>query len=192
MRDWMIVAEIVGTKTLSGRLVVHGAASLPSVLQEGLECVFVPPQFDLPRKGVIESLSPFKEGSLLLQFDSVTDIDTAEGLVGCFCLVRRTNLPESFSSETKFPFQGYLVCDSTLGELGKVVALIEHPLQSRMVVEGSQGEISIPLVDEYLESICEDEGSIMVRLPVGFLEAVGMESRKSKGNGSISSQAAEQ
>lgn len=174
MRDWAILAEIVGTKTLSGGLVVHGATSLSFVLVEGLECAFIPPQLDLPRKGSITSVRQIKEDSYLVHFDSVDSIEIAEGLVGCFCLARRSDLPEDFGEEELSPLQGYRVIDRLQEELGSVITVLEHPLQSRIVIEGALGEFSVPLVDEYIVSIDEEEACVVVDLPTGYLEALGV------------------
>lgn len=172
MRHWVCVAGIVGTKTLSGRLVVYATAGLSSLMREGLEFVFVPPRFDAPRKGTIQSFEAINEKSFLVQFDTISDIDTAEKLLGCSCLVAKSNLPKDYLLEKADIYQGFEVSDSQHGQLGKVIDFIEHPLQSRLVVKGNYGEISIPFVEDYCEKIDKDKQLIYVKLPKGYLEAV--------------------
>lgn len=170
MRKWARVAEVVKTKTLHGGLVVRSAAGLPFLLFEGMELVFVPPQFDAPRRGVVVSIREAKEDVCVLTFDSVSDIDTAEALVGCSLLACVDDLPSDFDKLEQAPYLGYQVIDEKEGLLGVVEELIEASMQSRLSVQGPYGQLQIPFVDSFVLSTDDERGVITTRIPKGLLE----------------------
>ena len=95
MRTWANVAELSKTKTLTGGLVARCAPGLPFLLEEGMEVAFVPPRHDAPRRARVLSVQDAGRDAFLVTFEGVDSIDVAELLVGCSCLVRRADLPES-------------------------------------------------------------------------------------------------
>ena len=60
-----------------------------------MEVAFVPPRHDAPRRARVLSVQDAGRDAFLVTFEGVDSIDIAELLVGCSCLVRRADLPES-------------------------------------------------------------------------------------------------
>ena len=171
MRDWMDVAILAKTRNLKGRLVVQGAAGLPFLLQEGLEVAFVPPQTDLPRKSTVLSLRMLDDRSAEVAFDGV-DGDSARGLAGCHCLIRRCDVDESAFEDEPAMWEGWQVFDDAAGLLGAVSGVIDNPGQALLEVSRAdgRGNLLVPVVDEIVRDVDVDGRAISVTLPNGLLD----------------------
>ena len=114
MRTWANVAELSKTKTLTGGLVARCAPGLPFLLEEGMEVAFVPPRHDAPRRARVLSVQDAGRDAFLVTFEGVDSIDIAELLVGCSCLVRRADLPESALAAEADGLEGFEVAGRAL------------------------------------------------------------------------------
>ncbi len=172
MGAWVRVAEFTKAKHVKGGLVARSVAGLPFLLEEGMSAAFVPPVIDVPRHGTVCEVRPEPKGGYLVQFDTVTDANTADALVGCYALVRREDLPEDVLELQEGGIEGFEVIDAVAGFIGTAVSINEMPGQHLLEVarEGSDATVLIPVVDEFFEGLDEQERCIYVNLPNGLLD----------------------
>lgn len=173
MRTWIDIAELAHTKNLNGGLVARCAAGLPFLLEEGMQVALVPPVLDAPRNVTVESLQMRGENDAVVYFAEVADADTAEALVGCRILAKRDVVDLFiYDEESDLPsWDGWEVYDEAAGFVGKVSYIDDRPYQPLLVVERENGrETLIPLVDEFLLSVDEDERRIGMKLAPGLLD----------------------
>lgn len=174
MSAWVKAACIIKTKHLQGELVVRKVDGFPFLLSEGMHVYFVPPTLRGPREGHVVSVSPAREGEWTVSFDTVDDIASAEELVGSWCLIAKSDVPEPSEGSLPLLCEGWHVVDTKRGELGALSAIIEQPAQSLLSVEGPVegrlGEILIPAVDEFIRQIDTDSRCITVQIPEGLLD----------------------
>lgn len=172
MCTWNDVAVLVKTKSLQGRFVAQSAKDLPFLLREGQEVAFVPPVIDAPRRARVLSITDRGDGCHEVAFDTVTDIDAANRLNGCHCLVRSDELPEEELASEEGDVVGWCVYDANAGYLGTVAEVIENPSQSLLSIARVEGgkNLLIPLVDEFVTGIGEDVCRVDVDVPIGLLE----------------------
>lgn len=170
MHDWVNVAELVKPKSLQGGLVARCAPGLPFLLREGLEVAFVPPRLDAPRRGTVVEVREQASGAYLVSFDSVEDIEAAEALAGCSCLVRRSVLPAGFDEQDEAGIVGYTVVDEAAGQVGEVVDVIDNRAQQLIVVDGGFGEVLVPFVEAIVCSIDDERKTVVTRMPPGLLD----------------------
>ncbi len=171
MSAWVRIAEFTKAKHLKGGLVAHSVAGLPFLLEEGLHVAFVPPQLDVPREGTVTELREDPKGGFVVAFDTVRDVDAAEALVGCFCLARRDDLPDDVLELQEGGIEGFSVVDEVAGLLGVAVAINEMPGQHLLEVARPDGTtVLIPVVDEFVVGVDEEERCIHVSVPSGLLE----------------------
>lgn len=173
MREWIDIAELAHTKNLNGGLVARSAAGLPLLLSEGMELALVPPVLDAPRRVTVESLRFRDDYEAVVFFEQVKEADVAEALVGCHCLARRDEVDlDSIEYESDYPsWDGWRVFDQSQGFVGEVDYIEDRPLQPLMVVsrEGKSDAL-IPLVEEFIVEIDEDEQCILMDLAPGLLD----------------------
>ncbi len=136
MRAWADVAELTNTKNLDGGLVAHCAPGLPFLLREGMEVAFVPPVLDAPRRARVAWVRA--EGGALegvVGFEGVEGIGAASPLVGCHCLVRRSDLPQdALAGAGAHAWAGFAVFDARAGFVGHVEGVREMPAQRLLEV----------------------------------------------------------
>lgn len=171
MGAWVRVAEFTKAKHVKGGLVARSVAGLPFLLEEGISAAFVPPVIDVPRNGTVTEVHPDPKGGCVVFFDTVTDSNTAEALVGCYALVRREDLPDDVLELQEGGIEGFTVVDDESGVIGTAVSINEMPGQHLLEVERENGKtVLIPVVDEFLEGLDEEERCIYVNLPEGLLD----------------------
>lgn len=171
MGAWVRVAEFTKAKHVKGGLVARSVAGLPFLLEEGISAAFVPPVIDVPRNGTVTEVHPDPKGGCVVSFDTVTDANTAEALVGCYALVRREDLPDDVLELQEGGIEGFTVVDAEAGAIGTAVSINEMPGQHLLEVERENGKtVLIPVVDEFLEGLDEEERCIYVNLPEGLLD----------------------
>ena len=170
MRAWIDVAILAKPKNLDGRLVVRGTAGFPFLLEEGDEVAFVPPQTDLPRRAVVESINEIDDRSAEVIFEGV-DGPAAQGLAGCHCLIRRDSLDESLFEEEPALWEGWTLVDEQAGEVGTVRDLVSNPGQDLLEVDRPDGStLLVPVVDEIIKDVDVESRKIQTVLPQGLLD----------------------
>ena len=170
MRTWVDVATLVKTKSLDGRFVVKSTAGLPFLLEGGMEVSFVPPQLDVPRSAVVESVRELDGRSAEVVFEGV-DGEAARVLVGSHCLVERGCIDDAVFEASPGAWEGWSVIDADAGEIGPVLGIIENPGQDLLeVARTGAPSVLVPLVGEFVLEVDVDAKSVHVELPKGLLD----------------------
>lgn len=171
MRAWIDVATLIKPKSKRGRSVARAAAGLPCVLREGMEVAFVPPQTDMPRRGVVQRVDAIDDDKVEVTFDTVGE-DESRNLVGCHCLVRRDALNDDDFEDAPALWHGFKVIDDELGEVGTVEDVVEYPAQLLLQVRRADNDelLLVPAVDEIVRSVDFDTETVSVNLPSGIME----------------------
>lgn len=172
MGSWANIAALLRAKNNEGGLSVKPTEGLPFLLEEGMEVTFVPPVLRLARTGCVERIDEVSPERYVVYFDTVQNRTDAEKLEGHFCLVSTDALPEGFDEQDSFDVAGFAVVDATAGLLGAVSEIQQNPAHPILVVERTEGadELLIPLVDEFVVSVDEQDERIDVDVPAGLLE----------------------
>ena len=174
MDPWVEVAYLAKARKSNGSFVVKATAGLPFLLECGMHIDFVPPQTDMPRSGTVVEVKGLDARSAEVRFDTVTEASQVHELVGSHCLVDKSQL-DSDVLETESGFWlGWKVIDEQFGVLGNVEDIVDNPGQSLLAVrrestEG-EGELLIPVVDEFIRDVDPTAAAIHVRVPAGLLE----------------------
>ncbi|WP_020675373.1 ribosome maturation factor RimM [Geopsychrobacter electrodiphilus] len=161
--------QIIGTHGLRGDLKVRPLSGDPGPLLQAEEFVLRLPGGQLQK--VTPQRQALHKGIVLLRlsgFESLTDV---EGLKGCRILLDKTLFPVLENDEFYWhQIQGSLVVDRQLGDIGRLASMFTTAAHDTWVVEGSAGEIMIPVVAEFVVSIDTEKKVIQVDLPEGLVE----------------------
>ena len=168
MGKYLNVAQITKARKRQGRLVVQPCDGLPFLLEEGMTAHVVPPSLDVPRTVTIREA--FEGEDCVVAFQDVEEYAQLVEYVGRYLLVAEEDIDESLLPEAAPDVAGFAVKDATHGDLGEVVEILENAYQATLVVDGSHGEVMIPLVDEFLVDIDFDAQRIYTRVPAGLVE----------------------
>ena len=154
---------------LKGEVQIHLDVDYPEDYEE-LESVFV----EIHKQLVpffISSFHLIKDQKAIVQFDDIDSFEAAEKVKGARLFLPLNTLPEL--DEGQFYFHevvGYKIVDNTLGELGEVLTFNDASAQTIMVMEYSEKEVLIPVVEGILLKADHTKKQILVDLPEGLLD----------------------
>lgn len=168
MRKFVKVARIAKVRKRQGRLVVQCCDGLPFLLEAGMTAHVVPPSLDVPRTVVLSEAQ--EEVDCVVAFQGVTDYADLVEYVGRYLLVARDELDEEALQAAPAAALGFDVVDARFGGLGRLVEVLDNGFQATLVVEGIRGQMLVPAVDEFIEHIDFDRGSIRTRVPDGLVD----------------------
>lgn len=133
--------------------------------------VFVPPRTDTPRSAVVEEVYALNDTRFELSFTGLTQ-DEVRRLVGCHCLVKRSDIDFDFDSNAQPSLVGWTVLKSADTVIGEVVAVVDNTAQSLLEVKRADTEntVLIPLVDEFVTCFDAEQKTVTMNLPDGLLE----------------------
>ena len=85
---------------------------------------------------------------------------------------RRADLPEDVLELQEGGIEGFTVVDAQAGTIGTAVGINEMPGQHLLEVAraDSDATVLIPVVDEFLEGVDEQQRCIYVNVPQGLLD----------------------
>ncbi len=120
-------------------------------------------------------IEEIKEGTdILLKFEEVEDREAAAKLSGKPLFIRVSDLSDqnaALSFEDRLPgLVGFIIFTETGEEVGPISELIEMPMQMLALVEKNGEEVMIPLVEEFIGDILENEKKLIMILPEGLLD----------------------
>lgn len=108
-----------------------------------------------------------KDAEPVLKIGFVSDHDQAVALVGKEVFL---SLDKVQSEESEISLMGYMVLDATLGDIGEVIDVQEMPQQLMLTVDHKGTPCMIPLVEDFIEYISEEDKTIGLDLPPGLLD----------------------
>ncbi len=169
MGEFLKAAQILKARKRQGRLVVRPCDGLPFVIHDGMTAHIVPPSLEVPRQVVVRDV---RETDLecTLAFEGVNDYASLLSYVGRFILVSRADVRAEEWKAGAPDLTGFRVEDARLGVLGVLVGMNGNAFQTTLVVEGPHGEVLIPFVDAFIETIDDENCTITTRVPDGLVE----------------------
>jgi 16S rRNA processing protein RimM len=165
------VGKVVGVHGLKGNLKVHAYAESLSVFESGsgVEVSFADGSH---RTLALSWIRPHGRG-LLMNLESISDRDQAEGLVGAQLFIDKSCLP-ALEEDIYYWFQlvGLKVLDRSGALLGKLARVIPTPGNDIYLVKGGSEkepqEILIPAVGNVVLEIDLKNGTMTVDPPKGL------------------------
>jgi len=167
--DCFYLGKIVKKYSFKGELILKLDTDQPEIY-ENLNAIFL----DMGKTLVpyfIES-SLFQKGShMRIQFEDIYSEEEAE-----FLLKRDAYLPLSLLPKlkgNKFYFHevtGFSLEDVAYGKIGIIASINDRSAQPLFVVTTDNGEILVPMVDDFIEQIDRVNKKILVKTPEGLID----------------------
>jgi 16S rRNA processing protein RimM len=95
----------------------------------------------------------------------IDTFEKAQDIVGSPVFTDQEVLPE----DSELSFLGYELIDAKIGSIGKVLDVQELPQQLMLTVSFQGEEKYIPLVDDFIDYISQENQEIWLNLPDGLL-----------------------
>ncbi|MGE5582595.1 MAG: ribosome maturation factor RimM [Bacillota bacterium] len=167
--DLIAIGEIIKAQGIKGELKLVPLTDNPKRFKE-VRRVYFKAKEGL-RELFITGYRPFK-GYLLVKFDGVSDLTTAENLGRGLIYIPRSERPKLPAGRFYYDeIQGLKVITAAGDFLGTIVQVMETGSNDVYVVKGSSGkEILLPAIKSVIKEIRLDEGRMVVELPPGLVE----------------------
>ena len=117
----------------------------------------------------IKSCKHLFEEEAFIKLDGINDLETAVKLVGYNLLAPIKGLKNAAPELIDKSIINYLLIDSKFGEIGKVVDLVEMPMQILIKTSYNNQELLIPAVEPIIKEINDKLHIIYLDLPEGLL-----------------------
>ncbi len=117
----------------------------------------------------IEQVKAELHDEVILKLRGIESVEAASAYVGRNLLLPNKLVKKS-STVAALDLVGYTLLDIHLGEIGKVKEVVENQFQSLLIVEHPSGEKMVPLVEELIKGIDEENLILHMELPEGLLD----------------------
>lgn len=119
------------------------------------------------------------ENEVIIKLEDVNSKEAARLLSSKEIFLQPANILKKEEKEFEFENQsnllfghivGFTLVDAELGELGKIVEVVEFPQQEMAVISHQEKEAFIPIHESLIEKIDEEKQYIYMNLPEGILD----------------------
>lgn len=132
-----------------------------------VEAVFIEtPKETLPH--FIKTIEKIADDLVLLQLEDITSKEQITPMSKYPILLREEDVAEIF--EEYESIVGYTIIDNTVGIIGEVKEVTEMPSYELARVSYQNRSIMIPIHEDLVEEVDEEEKTITMNLPEGFFE----------------------
>lgn len=116
-----------------------------------------------------------EEDAPIFKFDRMDTPEEAAKYTGAKLFMEKDRLPKGFdpavSSELEFAYlEGFTLFDEGIGLIGPILEVMEYPQQEMAVVNYRENEWLIPLHEDLIIAVDENNRRITMRLPEGLFE----------------------
>lgn len=118
----------------------------------------------------VSSMKFTPKGYALTFLEGVDSEERAKRLIGTGLYLSKADLPELDEGEYfTHELVGFLVTDNNYGDLGRVLEILEYPGNNQLRIEHIDGEVLIPLIDEFVIEVDKKSSLIKVETPEGLI-----------------------
>ena len=163
--DFIVIGQITKPHGVRGELRVKPHTDEPERFT-WLEQVYVG---ETARSLMLVEKARVHQGMILLKFTAVNDRTAAEALRGEWLMVPEDEaLPLEEGEYYLFQLEGLSVFTDDGEDLGVLTSIIETGANHVFVVQGAQGELLLPDIDEVVQEIDFEHGRMVVKLLPGL------------------------
>ena len=163
--DFIVIGQITKPHGVRGELRVKPHTDEPERFT-WLEQVYVG---ETARSLMLVEKARVHQGMILLKFTAVNDRTAAEALRGEWLMVPEDEaLPLAEGEYYLFQLEGLSVFTDDGEDLGVLTSIIETGANHVFVVQGAQGELLLPDIDEVVQEIDFENGRMVVKLLPGL------------------------
>ncbi len=109
------------------------------------------------------------DDEIILKLQGIDSIEMANPFMGKTLLLPKKNVGKA-EEDDALHLEEYLLIDAELGELGRVIEMVEYPYQTLAKIIWQSREVLVPMVDEIVLEINDKKKTVLVQLPEGLLE----------------------
>jgi len=105
----------------------------------------------------------------IVKFEFIDTLESAREVAGCFLYFDSGQKSRSPDTANDLSYlTGYMASDRESGLLGKIIDYLPHPMNPVFIIASEKGELMVPAVRDFIESISPEELSVQFILPSGL------------------------
>jgi 16S rRNA processing protein RimM len=117
----------------------------------------------------IEEAELVSKDHAIVKFEFIDTLESAREVAGCFLYFDPRQKSRSAGAANDLSYlTGYMASDRESGLLGKITDYLPHPMNPVFVIATEKGELMVPAVRDFIESISTEEQSVQFILPNGL------------------------
>jgi len=117
----------------------------------------------------VEEIELVSRDHAIIKFEFIDTLESAREVTGCFLYFDPMQKPGSKGKADDLShLTGYMASDRESGLLGEIVDYLPHPMNPVFVIASEKGELMVPAVRDFIESINPEELSVQFILPHGL------------------------
>lgn len=167
--DLLLVGKVSRLHGFKGELSLKLDYDLPYDY-ESMDMLFI----DQNGKAVpyfISSMRFTPKGFALVFLEGIEDEQSAKRLTGSELFLPKTEMDEmEEGAYLSHQLIGYEVVDEGHGSVGKIDDVIEHPGNVLLRITRIEGEVLIPLIDEFVVNVDQAKAIVHVKTPEGLID----------------------
>lgn len=167
LNEAFAVGAIVKTKGLKGEMLVHLFVDFADELDTGTFFIEINGRL-VPH--FTRSFSLPKPATAYLQLEDIDHIDQAQKLVKKTIYLSNDQLPEGDDEFTFADLEGFSAHDKNKGEIGTIIRIEEYPQQWIATLHTQNREILVPLNEDFIVEIDEEQEKLYLDLPEGLVD----------------------
>lgn len=139
-------------------------------IYENLDAVFIEMGKDL-LPFFIESSSFQRGNELRVRFEDVKTEEDAEAILKKEVYLPLELLPKLEGKQFYFhEVIGFTLADVKQGVIGTIESINDSTAQALFIVEGKDGQVLIPMVDDFIRKIDREKKQVLVETPEGLID----------------------
>ena len=131
-----------------------------------IQCLFIPVN-GIPTPFFLSDKEAKEK--VIIRFEEHTTDSSTKKFIGCEIFVLKNQIEEKVSSPNNVLIGKELI-DKKFGNLGKVLRIESYPQHEVMVVAKHGKEILLPITEEFIVSIDEENNTLHYHSPEGLIE----------------------
>lgn len=168
MDNYVNIGSVVATFGVKGDVVIqHHLGPNPDLV--GMKVIFIETLKDKLIPFFIKEVKVKSENELLVSFEEIESPETAKKYLKKKAWLTEQEAKRFSSKEAAISLLGFTVVEKT-SILGKVLEVIEQPMQILLRIEIDSKEVLIPINESTLVRIDHKSEKIFVSLPSGLLD----------------------
>jgi 16S rRNA processing protein RimM len=168
MEDYYFLGKIIKPHGFDGKVNTYLDTDDPAFYAE-IDVIYI--NFNNSPVPYFVEFIKIKNNKATLKLQDVDNLEAAEALTKREMYLPLSSLPPLTGKKFYFhEVKGFVVTDTSYGELGPIAEILEYPNQAVFRILRGDKEVLIPVNDEVIQSVDRDKKRIVVTAPEGLLE----------------------
>lgn len=165
----ILLGKIIKVHGYGGSVMISPEQYLPEEIPD-MEWVFIEID-EKPVPFLVSSVKEHASGNIILKFDGYDSSEVMTEFTGCRIFISHEKIKDKKEIPAQAILTGFRLYDRSKNYIGLVQKVMSLPMQYMLVLHDDEGnELLIPINEDWLIEMDEDEKTIIMDLPDGIIQ----------------------